>query len=96
MISAAIRLTGDLPKHEEINGNQVNTEGPLLACAKSLIGVLVVMPGHPDKGKFFFFFFFFSLSLSLSSFSLCLLITHFFFLRSLLPPERTFDCYGRA
>ena len=68
MISAALRLTGDIPKQEEINGNQVSTEGPLLAFAKSMVGVLVVMPGHPDKGLggraffcfcFCFFLFFF-------------------------------------
>uniref|UniRef100_A0A7S4USV2 Uncharacterized protein n=1 Tax=Paramoeba aestuarina TaxID=180227 RepID=A0A7S4USV2_9EUKA len=53
MISAAIRLSQDIPKQEEINATQINTEVPLLAFAKSLVGVLVVMPGHPDKGPYY-------------------------------------------
>jgi hypothetical protein len=53
MISAAVRLAGDIPKQEEINHHMVNTEAPLLAFCKSMMGVLVVMPGHPDKGPFF-------------------------------------------
>ena len=51
MYQACINLIPDVPRQEMRDGQIVDTQPILLRFIKLLIGNLVVVPGHPDKGN---------------------------------------------
>jgi hypothetical protein len=52
-LKAAISLIPEVASHEEIDGKRVHTEEKLATFVKSLLGTLVVVPGHPEHGPFY-------------------------------------------
>lgn len=52
-LKAAISLIPDIPPFEEVDGKRVHTEEKLASFVKSLLGTLVVTPGHPEHGPFY-------------------------------------------
>jgi hypothetical protein len=51
MYQACINLLPDVPRQEMRDGQMTDTQTTLLSFIKMLIGNLVVVPGHPDKGE---------------------------------------------
>lgn len=52
-LKAAISLIPEIPPYEEVDGKRVHTEEKLATFVKSLLGTLVVVPGHPEHGPFY-------------------------------------------
>lgn len=52
-LKAAISLIPEIPPYEEVDGKRVHTEDKLATFVKSLLGTLVVTPGHPEHGPFY-------------------------------------------
>ena len=52
-LKAAISLIPDMPASEDIDGKRYNTEEHLSSYLRSLLALLVLVPGHPDHGPFY-------------------------------------------
>lgn len=52
-LKAAISLIPEIPPYEEVEGKRVATDEKLANFVKSLLGTLVVVPGHPEHGPFY-------------------------------------------
>lgn len=52
-LKAAISLIPDVPAYEEVEGKRYHTEEKLALSVRSLLGFLVVVPGHPEHGPFY-------------------------------------------
>jgi hypothetical protein len=52
-LKAAISLIPDVPAFEEVDGKRYHTEEKVALLVRSLLGFLVVVPGHPEHGPFY-------------------------------------------